>query len=347
MDFDLAWLYIFLSSLCCISGTFVVYTDKIVHLICPSSHFSIINSPDFLVAAMSVSSGALLFTSLFRLLPSANRYFKSLGQPNLALMASFIGGIILCAGLDILVHKMGYSHEESNETCPDFETNVNYGSNLNNNNDNSSTIIDENQPLITRVNSTLSKDLESTLFRHKSIPHIHTHNKNHQHPNPILDQNTSKQFLSISLTTALAITIHKLPEGFLTFTTTHMNPKLGFSVFTSLALHNITDGFTLSLTLYLAFKNRLKSVLLSSLLGALSQPLGAIISLILFRHQNDDDIEIGSIYGILPAGTAGMLWVVGMQMAIEAVKIGGSEKMVIGWSVFGLSVVGIGYVLTG
>jgi zinc transporter, ZIP family len=80
-------------------------------------------------------------------------------------------------------------------------------------------------------------------------------------------------FLSIGLQTCMAIALHKVPEGFITYATNHANPGLGFSVFLALFIHNITEGFAMALPLYLALSSKWKAIVWSSVLGGVSQVL--------------------------------------------------------------------------
>lgn len=77
-------------------------------------------------------------------------------------------------------------------------------------------------------------------------------------------------FLSIGLQTSIAIALHKLPEGFITYATNHANPNLGFSVFMALFVHNITEGFALALPLYLALQSKPKAMVWASIFGGIS-----------------------------------------------------------------------------
>ena len=90
-------------------------------------------------------------------------------------------------------------------------------------------------------------------------PNDPAHNHHHHVP--------TNAFLSIGLQTSIAIALHKLPEGFITYATNHANPKLGFSVFMALFIHNITEGFAMALPLYLAINSRWRAMFWSSLLG--------------------------------------------------------------------------------
>jgi zinc transporter ZupT len=106
-------------------------------------------------------------------------------------------------------------------------------------------------------------------------------------------------FLSIGLQTSLAIALHKLPEGFITYATNHANPELGVSVFLALFIHNITEGFAMALPLYLAIGSRLQAIVWSVLLGGVSQPLGAgIAALWLKLAGNGTSGDMGEgVYG--------------------------------------------------
>lgn len=109
----------------------------------------------------------------------------------------------------------------------------------------------------------------------------------------------SNAFLSIGLQTSIAIALHKLPEGFITYATNHANPRLGLAVFIALFVHNITEGFAMALPLYLAVRSRSKALLWSSVLGGASQPLGAGIAATWFYFGKSGSIrEPGEgIYG--------------------------------------------------
>ena len=126
-----------------------------------------------------------------------------------------------------------------------------------------------------------------------------TSDRDHHHHVP------DNAFLSVGLQTSLAIALHKLPEGFITYATNHANPKLGFSVFLAIFVHNITEGFAMALPLYLAIKSRPKAILWSALLGGVSQPLGAgIAALWFFLSRNGAQGNEGEgVYGVLFAIT--------------------------------------------
>lgn len=111
-------------------------------------------------------------------------------------------------------------------------------------------------------------------------------------------------FMSIGLQTSIAIALHKLPEGFITYATNHANSRLGFAVFMALFIHNITEGFAMALPLYLAIGSRWKAMFWSSLLGGFSQPLGAGVAALWFKLAGKGNMAPGEgVYGAMFAIT--------------------------------------------
>lgn len=175
--------------------------------------------------------------------------------------------------------------------------------------------------------------------------------KQHHHHVP------RQQFLSLGLQTSLAIALHKLPEGFITFATNHASPKLGWSVFLALFIHNLTEGFAMCLPLYLALGSRLKAIIWSSVLGGISQPAGAgIAALWIWGAQKGaphlGDGTIGSdkvsfaVYGGMFAATAGVMTNVGLQLFAESLQISGRPTMCIGFAIAGMGILGVSFALT-
>ncbi|WEW57833.1 Zinc transporter [Emydomyces testavorans] len=175
--------------------------------------------------------------------------------------------------------------------------------------------------------------------------------KKHHHHVP---QNA---FLSIGLQTSLAIALHKLPEGFITYATNHTNPTLGWSVFVALFVHNITEGFAMALPLYLALRSRLKAVAWSSLLGGVSQPAGAGIAALWIwgaRKANtqggdmvdDNDGVSWAVYGGMFAATAGVMTNVSLQLFSEGLVLSHNQNLCVGFALAGMGILGLTFALT-
>ncbi|CAM9023743.1 unnamed protein product [Wickerhamomyces anomalus] len=457
------WFLTALSSLMCIFGASIIYSDLLVKWVNPNSSFDIKSNERFLICGFSLSSGSLLFTSFFKLLPKGLEYFNNaaagdndddgnsdshgdLLKPSLSLLVYFLIGIIACELLnygihyftsEITYHTHNHSHQYDEESLlsndePHYgssgETNplvVQQTTVIQPNHDHSQNqdatrpviatrksffdialnkithrgsaqcigIDDEdcegdpnciNEELTTNVANDLhnlnfyrglaiSKSKNSLVAYTTSSPHhnvidgalehgdlvpIHPSNiRLTNEPNLDLHQqhkddhhhqiNTPiSELLSIGLQTCLALTLHKFPEGFITYATSAADPKLGVSIFLSLAIHNIVEGFSMTLPLYLAFNSRLKAFGMTFILGGLSQPIGALLAYYLLAGREIDQKESFYIFGILMCITSGFLSVVSLQLFASSISFGGSANRVIRWCIVGIFIIQLSNVFT-
>ncbi|KAJ5365348.1 Zinc/iron permease [Penicillium concentricum] len=158
-------------------------------------------------------------------------------------------------------------------------------------------------------------------------------------------------FMSIGLQTSLAIALHKLPEGFITYATNHASPTLGMTVFLALFIHNIVEGFAMALPLYLALGSRWKAMFWSSLLGGISQPAGAGLAALWIwstgQHGSDDATGPSwGIYGGMFAATAGVMTSVALQLFSEGLGLTHHRGMGIGFAIAGMGLMGFSFALT-
>lgn len=154
-------------------------------------------------------------------------------------------------------------------------------------------------------------------------------------------------FMNIGLQTSIAIALHKLPEGFITYATNHANPSLGFTVFMALFIHNITEGFAMALPLYLALGSRFQAIFWSSLLGGFSQPFGAGIAAIWFKLAKNTDHAPGlAVYGCMFAVTAGIMASVALALFVESLSANHNTQLCIASALIGMSILGISTALT-
>lgn len=177
---------------------------------------------------------------------------------------------------------------------------------------------------------------ESDLNAHYS----HKDDHHHRISSPI------SKLLSIGLQTCLALSLHKFPEGFITYATSTADPKMGISIFLSLALHNIIEGFSMTLPLYLALNSRLKAFMITFFLGGFSQPIGALFAFFVLRGRQIDSQDSDYVFGVLIAITSGFLLVISLQLFASAINFGGNTNNIIGWSVLGIFFIQISGVLT-
>lgn len=149
-------------------------------------------------------------------------------------------------------------------------------------------------------------------------------------------------FLSIGLQTSIAITLHKLPEGFITYATNHANPELGFNVFMALFVHNITEGFTMCLPLYMALGSRWKAMAWSALLGGMSQPFGAALAALWFKLANKTNIQPNAVaYACLFAVTSGIMVSVALQLFVEGLSLNHNRNLCMFFGFLGMAILGL------
>lgn len=200
-----------------------------------------------------------------------------------------------------------------------------------------------------------SDDSSATAFADDNTPknqlhksHSHASHSSHDQQQPTHHHHVpTNAFLNIGLQTSIAIALHKLPEGFITYATNHANPSLGVSVFLALFIHNITEGFAMALPLYLAINNRLKAMLVSFVLGGLSQPLGAAVAAVWFKLAGQSQwAPSESGYGAMFAVTAGIMASVALQLFAESLDLTHSKHLCMIGAFAGMAILGMSSALT-
>ncbi|KAL8775404.1 MAG: hypothetical protein Q9209_000412 [Squamulea sp. 1 TL-2023] len=188
--------------------------------------------------------------------------------------------------------------------------------------------------------SDLESNIKRTVSSASSSTPDSTEKQHHHHVH-------TNAFLSIGLQTSIAIALHKLPEGFITFATNHASPKLGFAVFMALFIHNITEGFAMALPLYLAIGSRWKSMFWSSLLGGASQPFGAGVAALWFKVAGTSGRAPGeTVYGCMFATTAGIMASVALQLFSESLALNHDRNLCFTFAFTGMGILGISFALT-
>ncbi|KAK9719960.1 Zinc transporter [Basidiobolus ranarum] len=147
------------------------------------------------------------------------------------------------------------------------------------------------------------------------------------------------QLLSLGIQTAIAISIHKFPEGLIMFLGSHVSSSLGLGLFVAIAVHNIPEGLMISIPIYASTGSSTKAFLYAGILGGLSQPLGAIIGYILLKEMKTTHQSI--LYGIVFGAAAGLMAVIVVQgMLPSAFKYDPKGNTVVTWFLIGLLAIG-------
>ena len=97
--------------------------------------------------------------------------------------------------------------------------------------------------------------------------------------------------------TAMAICLHRFPEGLTMFLVASSNIKLGLPLALALAIHNMPEGIAISLPVYHATgKKRL--ALLFTFLASLAGPIGAVLGFVLIKMFMPQ-MAIGILFSIV------------------------------------------------
>ena len=120
----------------------------------------------------------------------------------------------------------------------------------------------------------------------------------------------------LGIISMIALILHNIPEGMITFLTTSKNTSLGISLSLSIALHNIPEGMIISIPIYYGEGSR-KKACFYTLIAALSEPFGALISYLFLYNINN------FLFAILLSMTAGIM----IYLSIYEIKYYKEKKM--------------------
>ncbi|KAK9486571.1 Zinc/iron permease [Lipomyces starkeyi] len=408
------WLLAVCSGIACVLGSFIICSDVVLRRFKRFENFDIREDKRILVYGFSLSSGVMILTSMYELLPealenvvSSPSLYDQQTPSGLVVMASYVLGVAIFAVLNLIIHAVtqrsvvhcahesmddghghshshghnpsqenGFSHEHSHSHSHSTEPQshecnsgpiivANYGSTMS---EHSPLMLEiarslhaeesmdateseaqlystnsTNSPLPDAVNVAFNNLEKSASFSTSSASSTVINDFNGADPTGPTVHVPSTAFadmLSIGLQTSLAISLHKIPEGFITFATSYANPELGLSVFIALAIHNFIEGFTIAFPLYLALGSRWMALGAAFVLGGLSQPAGALIGWLVFGGQQPET-EGSMVYGVLFGIVGGFLTIIALQMFATAVNFSRKPNVCINWAFAGIVLVGI------
>ncbi|MFA5020671.1 MAG: ZIP family metal transporter [Patescibacteria group bacterium] len=123
-----------------------------------------------------------------------------------------------------------------------------------------------------------------------------------------------KKLMAAGVFVALAIGLHNLPEGVVTFTSALLNPYLGLTMALAIAIHNIPEGFCVALPIYCSTKSRWQGIFYAFIAG-IAEPIGALLAWLLLMNYSSPPLMGG-----LLAGVSGIMFYVAIDELIPAAK---------------------------
>lgn len=139
-----------------------------------------------------------------------------------------------------------------------------------------------------------------------------------------------KRLMATGVIVALAIGLHNLPEGVVTFTSALLNPYLGLTMALAIAIHNIPEGFCVALPIYCSTKSRQQGIFYAFIAG-IAEPIGALLAWLLLMNYSSPQLMGG-----LLAVVAGIMFYVAIDELIPAAKRLGHEHLSILGVILGL-----------
>ncbi len=112
-------------------------------------------------------------------------------------------------------------------------------------------------------------------------------------------EKASNNLYKLGILSFIALVLHNLPEGILTFMSTYQDFRLGLSLCLAIALHNIPEGVSIAVPIYYS-TGSIKRAIKCTFLSALAEPLGALLAFLIFKNFITD--QMVSMFLILVAG---------------------------------------------
>lgn len=113
----------------------------------------------------------------------------------------------------------------------------------------------------------------------------------------MVEKTSNNSLKKVGIVSMLAIVLHNIPEGIITFMVSGVNLNLGIKLALAISLHNIPEGISIAIPLYYATRKKMKTFFVV-LLSGFSEILGAILCFLFLRNVINNTI-IGCIFSLI------------------------------------------------
>ncbi|PNW75529.1 hypothetical protein CHLRE_12g530400v5 [Chlamydomonas reinhardtii] len=114
----------------------------------------------------------------------------------------------------------------------------------------------------------------------------------------VSQEERTKKLVHLGLLAAMAMALHNMPEGLVTFVGYMDSITSGITTAVAIAIHNIPEGMVIASAVYFGTGQRLKAVMWTAL-AALSEPLGGLIGLAVVCGGSMTDTVFGILFGLV------------------------------------------------
>ena len=242
-------------------------------------------NPKLLSGGLALAAGAIVYIAFADLLPEGTEFFvvnaDSEREEQLSSLWStlcFFSGAVLMALWSMAAHKLlpkNHSHELPAEKLPH------------------DTSEETNQPELEEQG-----DSPDFTFEDKEVDS----STQEQSPSISINEKEKTSLCRSGVSTAVALVMHSIPEGLVTFIATAQDPSVGAALAIGIAIHNVVEGMSIALPIYFATEYKWKAFGASALAG-LAPLLGGLIGYAILETTDFSNIAFGVMFGL----AAGML----------------------------------------
>lgn len=128
----------------------------------------------------------------------------------------------------------------------------------------------------------------------------------------------------VGILSMIALMIHNIPEGILTFLTSSVDIKLGVKLSIAIMMHNIPEGIAIAIPLFYSTKSKIKAIK-NTLISGLSEPFGALLAyLFLYRFMSN------TLIGVILLFVAGIMISISINDIFEEAKNYSGKNILLG-----------------
>ena len=140
-----------------------------------------------------------------------------------------------------------------------------------------------------------------------------------------------RRMLRLGTVTALAIGLHNLPEGFVTFAGTLQDPSVGLALAVAMAVHNVPEGVAVAVPVRQATGSRRKAFAWAAFTG-IAEPLGALIGWLLLAP-----FLTPALLAAVFAAVAAVMVTVSLDALLPAARAAGGRAAALGGVLLGVA----------
>ena len=330
----------------CIGGL-VVFVKLLVHLACAKT----------LAISLSLSAGVMIFISLTEIfgksVESYKKGFETIivtnttsckdlgfhllnvtddeiyhcsccdaicdGHAWLATTATFILGVSFVFAMDFIIGKISPPAQEELEVC-----------HLNRLQNDASACDCNDIEIRGSIKSVKNGSIKSVKNIEEGLPG----------DDEIFSRSTKQQLNRTGVLTAIAISLHNIPDGIATYIGTIGDARIGAALAIGVALHNIPEGIAVAAPVYFATGSRFKAFIWT-FVSAIAEPVGAIIAWMIVGEGLNPYVE-GVMFGIV----CGMMVTISFKELIpNAIKYHSDGNSVIYSILCGMGIMALSLIL--